>query len=258
MPKYSFGRNRSSSMGSTSSSFPGPGGPQTQPLLSNDDDIDDFAAYTTGGDNTTILTSDDRKASQRLLASIMYMKDRSGRSFVHTKYQLCWAKALLDRAKCLDDDKEGEEEEAQRQRHQQQQNHGRHKSSSSLAITRTSSSLLQRRFLLQQDEESGYTPLHRAVLESNLPAILLILRHVTNTDGGTERFTQRPMSVLHLADSYCNPKVGGNSGTSTTSNLVTMVTTAVDHEGMTPLQLLGMLQRSELQACRNALDSNRP
>jgi Regulator of chromosome condensation (RCC1) repeat len=177
---------------------------------------------------TTKMTVQHQETAQRLLASIMYLKDNVGRSFLHTKYQLCWAKALLDRAKSIDESCM-----------QQQQQH-------------SDAMLLQRRFLLQPDQESGYTPLHRAVIESNLPAILLFLRHVSNLDG-TERFTQHPMTILHSADNSSS----NNSNTSN-SSLANKVSSAVDNEGLTPLKLLGMLQRSELTECRKALQSHIP
>lgn len=88
------------------------------------------------------------------------------------------------------------------------------------------SSSITQQLLTQRDEESGYTPLHWACMNANLSAILLLLRR---TDA---RLTSRPMELLEEFH-------------------------VKDKEGLTPLQLLGMLQQSALQTCRDELKTPR-
>ena len=84
--------------------------------------------------------------------------------------------------------------------------------SSSGEMLSSSSILLQRRFLLQQDYESGYTPFHKAIVDGNLPAILLFLRHVMDINS-TERLIQRPMTALHSAEAtFAASASNNNSG----------------------------------------------
>jgi hypothetical protein len=117
-------------------------------------------------------------------------------------------KALLERAKYLDESSENSE-----------------------------AKLWQRRCLLQVNKESGYTPFHSAILEGNLAVILLLLRHAMDVQS-SGRFSQSPMAALL-----------GNSN----SHLIQEMTSAVDKEGLTPLDLLGRLQQSELAKCRENL-----
>lgn len=81
---------------------------------------------------------------------------------------------------------------------------------------------LYQQFMATPDIESGYTPLHWAVLEANLTAILLFLR------GPEPRLTQRPMDVL-------------------------VHEPAIDAERLTPIALLGRLSKPLLKACRESL-----
>jgi alpha-tubulin suppressor-like RCC1 family protein len=223
-------------------------------------------------------STDDFEIAKRLLTGILYMKDACGRSFLHTQFQLSWAKALLDRAKSLDDC-----QEQQRLHHYQQRQHPKDgnsncntHSNTSLPSNNARCSLLQRRFLLQPDSESGYTPLHRAIVDGNLAAVLLLLRHAMDT-AATDRLTQRPMTVLHAAEATAgslattttttsaiyNQSSGGNGPHSSWANnsgnsLLLVMATATDHEGFTPLQLMGQLQRVELARCRRALEKHFP
>eukprot|EP00934_Nitzschia_sp_Nitz4_P005534 Nitzschia sp. Nitz4//NODE_464_length_17123_cov_69.824057//8956//13093//NITZ4_additional_000065-RA//-1//CDS//3329531921//5524//frame0 len=96
--------------------------------------------------------------------------------------------------------------------------------------TRASPKLLQQ-FLNHPDDESAYTPLHSVIVSGNLPAILLYLRGAGNT-----RWTQRPMSILSTGP----------------------LSKATDAEGLTPLDLLGQLQVSELAQCRHFLQQMQP
>jgi alpha-tubulin suppressor-like RCC1 family protein/ankyrin repeat protein len=186
--------------------------------------------------NQKIMTMEDVDAAKRLLGSILYIQDPAGRSFLHTKNQLSWSKALLDRA------------------------HGNGSTAApnnanNKPKTIVGSTLLQRRFLLQKDRESGYTPLHRAIIEGNLAAILLFLRHAMDTKS-TGRFTQRPLQVLRSSETL---HAGIDSSSNNSSdNLLQMMATAVDKEGLTPLQLMGKLQKTELFNCRKALEACQP
>lgn len=84
----------------------------------------------------------------------------------------------------------------------------------------------QEQFLLQPNRESGYTPLHAAMVAKNLAAILLYLQYPTPSAG--------PMALLHAG--------------------MTDMTKVVDAEGLTALELLGKLQISNLRLCRLGLD----
>jgi alpha-tubulin suppressor-like RCC1 family protein len=164
-----------------------------------------------GTKNSTATETDDLKTAKTLMNGILALRDSSGRSFLHTPYNLTMAKALLDRAKALD------------------------------ALDDEPSKLWQRRCLLQVNKESRYTPFHSAIMDRNLAAILLFIRHAMDTQN-TERLTQSPMTVLHTAES---------SGSS--DGLIQEMATAVDKEGFTPLELLGRIQQNELAQCRKRL-----
>ena len=199
--------------------------------------------------------AEDLQNAKRLFSSLLYMKDASGRSYLHTNFHLCWAKALLDRAKSLDEDSE------QYKSGTEQFKVGRHRSGShhqkeSMA---DASTLMQRRFLLQTDKQSGYTPFHNAIMDRNLAAILLFLRHATADDTSTERLTQRPMTILHAAEANQGQNRGnGQKSNRKNNNLVMAMANATDHEGLTPLSLLGRVQQRELFRCRKYLLSFRP
>eukprot|EP00536_Pseudo-nitzschia_multiseries_P007066 jgi/Psemu1/165220/gw1.158.58.1 len=118
---------------------------------------------------------------------------------------------------------------------------------------------MQRRFLLQRDRESGYTPFHSSILEGNLAAILLFLRHAAADETSTERLTQRPTTLLHAAEASHGQnhgnrnKINNNNNNRHNNSLLLEMASAMDHEGMTPLRLLVKLQQSELSHCRNYL-----
>ncbi len=182
--------------------------------------------------------AEDIETARQLLSSLLYIKDARGRSYLHTNFHLSWAKALLDRARSLDEDSEY------------------YIDSTRMASENSGSTLMQRRFLLQPDKESGYTPFHVAVMEGNLAAILMFLRHATADGASTERLTQRPMTMLHAAEA--NHGQGRGKANRHNNNLLQAMATATDHEGMTPLSLLGRLQQPELFRCRKYLLSHRP
>ena len=199
--------------------------------------------------------AEDLETAKRLFSSLLYMKDASGRSYLHTNFHLCWAKALLDRAKSLD------EESEQYRSGMELFKAGRHRSGSHhlKESTTDNSTLMQRRFLLQPDKQSGYTPFHNAIMDRNLAAILLFLRHATSDATTGERLTQRPMTLLHSAEANQGQNRGnGQKSNRNNNNLLLAMANATDHEGLTPLSLLGRLQQRELFQCRKFLLSFRP
>mmetsp|Transcript_557 Transcript_557/g.938 ORF Transcript_557/g.938 Transcript_557/m.938 type:complete len:1396 (-) Transcript_557:68-4255(-) len=164
--------------------------------------------------NPTTYDANDLEAARTLLRCALSIRDSSGKSFLHSHYNLMMAKALLDRCRTLD----GLEED------QSIQN-------------------WQRRCLTQVDKESGYTPLHSAIVNRNLAGILLFLRHATDVHHAG-RLTVSPIGALHMiAES-----LGNNS-----NDLMQFIATARDNEGLSPLELIGMIQRNELAECRNKL-----
>ena len=187
--------------------------------------------------------AEDLETAKRLFSSLLYMKDASGRSYLHTNFHLCWAKALLDRAKSLD------EESEQYRSGMELFKAGRHRSGSHhlKESTTDNSTLMQRRFLLQPDKQSGYTPFHNAIMDRNLAAIVLFLRHATSDATTGERLTQRPMTLLHSAEANQGQNRGnGQKSNRSNNNLLLAIANATDHEGLTPLSLLGRLQQREL------------
>ena len=138
--------------------------------------------------------------ARAIFSSLLYMKDSLGRAFLHTAFEdnLYLAKCLLDRCQVLDDHEEA------------------------MKLPRNN---WQEQFLLQPNRESGYTPLHAAMVAKNLAAILLYLQYPTQSAG--------PIALLHAG--------------------MTDMTRAVDAEGLTALELLGKLQISNLRFCRSGL-----
>ncbi|KAL3940225.1 MAG: hypothetical protein SGBAC_005185, partial [Bacillariaceae sp.] len=164
--------------------------------------------------DATTYDANDLESAKTLLHSALAIRDSSGKSFLHSHSNLMMAKALLDRCRTLDS-----LEEDQAIQH------------------------WQRGCFTQVDKESGYTPLHSAIVNRNLAGILLLLRHATDVHH-SGRLTVAPMGALHMmAES-----LGNNS-----SDLMQFIATARDNEGLSPLELIGMIQRNELAECRNKL-----
>eukprot|EP00980_Cylindrotheca_fusiformis_P022271 scaffold9172_cov128-Cylindrotheca_fusiformis.AAC.3 len=206
MPRY---RNRSTSYGSFHDHHPG--------------------ATTAAAAAATTATMEDIQTAKGMMNAIISLPDASGRSFLHTRCNLTMAKAMLDRAKALDE-MDG---------------------NNTNDVTKS----WQRKCLLQADRESWYTPFHSAIMDRNLAAILLFLRHATDAHS-TDRFTQSPMTVLHTLTSTA---ASTTATVTTTGNhlrndlLIQEMVTAVDKEGFTPLELLGRIQQKELAQCRKRL-----
>ena len=116
-------------------------------------------------------------------------------------------------------------------------------------------------FMLQKNHESGYTPLHSAIVHNNFAGILLLLRHamqVTTGDQGRyfdgkqqQRLIWHPMTVLAGSVWVHSASSGGTSSSS--NNLLESMVQAKDFEGFTPIQLLVQKQSNCLAKCRLAL-----
>ena len=165
-------------------------------------------------DSITRNEEEDLESANQIMSTTINLQDNNGKAFLHTQFNLSMACAMLERAKDLD-------------------------VLSSPSFAETTTITWQRQCLLQTEQESGYTPLHAAIVNRNLPAILLFLRHAMDTN---KRLTQAPCTVLHASSTLKN-----------SSELLYQMATSVDKEGLTPLDLLGRLQRSELEACRKEL-----
>lgn len=134
--------------------------------------------------------------------------------------------------------------------------------------------------LLSKDIESGYTFLHKAIIEKNLAVILLILRHVSTlsslyddssdihdvnvnnlnylTQCLQNRFKQRPMLILQQQqqNNTNRQELKNNIINSSSQNILTNIVNATDNEGLTPLNLLCQIQQMELKRCRNSIISH--
>ncbi len=168
------------------------------------------------------------KAASHMMYMTLHLKDVSGKSFLHTidSSNISLAKALLDRAQQVDFLWE-KTPKVNNLEDKQQQYYDKTK--------------WLHDFLLNPDEENGYTPLHWAVWNKNIAAILLLLRHALNAGNihSTSRLTHRPAMVIE--------------GDATANELAQKMAQAVDNEGLTPLQLLQHLQHHELERCRMSL-----
>jgi len=180
------------------------------------------------------IAPDAVETAQALLSACLALRNRSGKSFLHMQCNLTMAKALLDRAKSLDELNSNN-------------NNNEH-------LT------WQRKCLLQTEIESGYTPFHCAILQGNLAAILLFLRHAQHQNNGDERLAQPPMALLHAASAESSSTSLDNTNKchlinneSKNAVLIQEMATAMDKEGFTPLELLGRLQRVELSRLRKGL-----
>jgi inhibitor of Bruton tyrosine kinase len=135
----------------------------------------------------------------QLLQSLLHLEASGCKSFLHTAFKdLHLAKCLLERCRALDE-----------------LNHGQR---------------WQERFLLQANKESGYTPLHAAIVAGDFPSILLYLQYPTDHP---HQYVTSPIALLQARQ--------------------TEVCKAVDAEGLTPIELLGTLQSSRLRKCRENL-----
>jgi len=212
--------------------------------------------------------ADDLKTACQLLLCLLHTKDASDRSYLHTNFRLSWAKTLLERARTLDEycsqhmDSSMTRIDSCKNRCHRSGSNSNKESISSRATNVSAGSangkkpLLQLRFLLQPNQESGYTPFHRAIIERNLAAVLLFLRYASADEKSAERLAQRPMTLLHAAEvQLSRNRTDMKKNDRSSNNLLLAMANATDHEGMTPLCLLGQLQQSELSRCRNYVKS---
>jgi alpha-tubulin suppressor-like RCC1 family protein len=186
-----------------------------------------------GGNGCTAEVTRERVSVVRelLQAILMHSNPTSGRSFLHgealssgdSHIELLLKSILLSRL------------------HQIEQLHKIHSSDHKAGEFACN---LEEQILTLPDKESGYTPLHWAILRGDLASILLLVRHcLTAThehDSLSRRLSKRPMDVLQ------------GYGTNVSVMLAKLIA-ARDQEGLTPSDLLAIQQRSELAACRQAL-----
>jgi alpha-tubulin suppressor-like RCC1 family protein len=213
MPR--FRRHRSSSAGSYQEGVNGP-------HVNNNTST---GTSTTGGSASAAATSaEDWGTAKELLHSLLHMKDAQGKGFLHcvaafkenTNPNLHMAKCLLDRCRAVDD-----REEAM----------VKSKSTSSSGTSNNSNhTTWQDCFLVQPTLESGYTPLHAAIVAGDFAALLMYLQYPSSDTGRHSSSIAKPMIVLQAG--------------------LTEAARAVDAEGLTPLELLGKLQIDRLRRCR--------
>ena len=179
-------------------------------------------------------------------------------NLLHSTHHVCLAKALLDRAHQLDHYSQAYVASTHNTKK------GKHNTNTpnnnNINNVLQSSPNWVTRMLQQGDGESGYTPLHWAVLHAKLPMLLLLLKYTAaasdDDDDHTTAFTpilsahharrrmlHRPLALLQ----------GDVPTTTTSSDNVRAILSTLDKEGLTAGQLLGKLQVSELQKCRKSL-----
>jgi hypothetical protein len=147
---------------------------------------------------------------------------------------------------------------------------------------RRRSSLL-RRILLHSDDESGYTPLHRAMCNRDLTTTMLLLGHGLGCGTSSSFFTTAGEDRAAMGDvangsgdDDRHPRGGNNAhplqflnddgGTASTATndddrygingsthrtLAAAMARSIDREGLTPLMLLGRTSASDLGRCRS-------
>ena len=111
------------------------------------------------------------------------------------------------------------------------------------------------KMMLTADDESGYTPLHSAVLNRDLMTLLVLLKHAASSatledNDQNIHVQQHPLQLL-------NGNIPGLSAAGEDGNeqqdIINQVAAALDNEHLTPLQLLGRTSERGLEQCRNTL-----
>ena len=108
-----------------------------------------------------------------------------------------------------------------------------------------------RNMMLTKDDESGYTPIHHAILRRDLQSILLLLKHASshvdnnNAHSSNDTNTHQIHHPLRLLD--------GNLGDNDNFSIMNELAATPDNEKLTPLQLLGVTSISDLEICRSTL-----
>lgn len=196
---------------------------------------EDSAGNASSSVETTNLKNNESSLASKtakmveLLKAFQSLSDATGRPLLHNNTNLTLAGALLVRLRQLMHHHQELTLFLQKKRKGNQQLES-----------------LQTDWLLARDEESGYTALHWAIFQKDLAKVLLLLRDGLSDQNdlldlfsvAPPRLSQRPMLVL-----------AGDVHAAITPLMNEMVS-AVDNEGLTPGQLLALLQRKELQECR--------
>mmetsp|Transcript_7361 Transcript_7361/g.12870 ORF Transcript_7361/g.12870 Transcript_7361/m.12870 type:complete len:1490 (+) Transcript_7361:225-4694(+) len=110
------------------------------------------------------------------------------------------------------------------------------------------------RMMLAQDNESGYTTLHYAIMRRDLTTLLVLLRHASSSssmlDGGglSSNNMQMMQHPLRLLDGNVMRDDDEHQ-----YNIIDALAASLDHERLTPLQLLGRTSANGLENCRRTL-----
>ncbi|KAL7467562.1 hypothetical protein ACHAXS_007806 [Conticribra weissflogii] len=198
----------------------------------------------------------DIQACDTLLNICLHSKDSDGRTFLHRAISAVSNKndpekkldgmflleALVNRAKELDSFKSFAMHG--------KKNVANHNSRTRPTTTASSSANRHlRELMLTKDDESGYTPIHHAIINRDLLSILLLLKHLStheNNDdpisGANAQQMQHPLGLLE-----------GNLGKEEVFSVINDLATTLDNENLTPLQLLGATSAEGLEKCRRTL-----
>jgi alpha-tubulin suppressor-like RCC1 family protein len=179
---------------------------------------------------------------------------RSGQTVLHWTDNASMVRALLDRAHQLD----------HFSRCHAVSDNSNKSSESPSSSSKATTSLLQSSnwlasMLLQCDRESGYTPLHWAVLKAKLPVLLLLLRYCasfSSSSGESNRAIVEEFTPVMSNRSSYRPLSLLQGDVSNLGDQARTILTAVDGEGLTAFQLVERLQTRELEKCRQSLVFN--
>jgi alpha-tubulin suppressor-like RCC1 family protein/ferredoxin len=165
-------------------------------------------------------------------------------TLLHSSCNVCLIKTLLDRAHQLDHFTNNSHSAAPN-KSISNNNNNHHQ-----AVLKSSQWLSS--MLRQGDGESGYTPLHRAVLKSELPIILLLLHYTvaiaSNNNNRDEAWTcVLSQRLMHRPLAFLQGEVP------TLPEEVRTVLQTTDREGLTAYRLMEKLQIQELEKCRKSL-----
>jgi len=114
------------------------------------------------------------------------------------------------------------------------------------------------RLLLTKDTESGYTPLHVAIYNRDITTMLLLLGHADDNTATTFG-SIHPLQLLddRKFDDRISTTTFGSTNNYSSNNMGTTVIAkmarSVDHEGLSPIRLLGRTSEKDLKHCRASL-----
>ncbi|KAL9185940.1 hypothetical protein ACHAXT_003717 [Thalassiosira profunda] len=105
------------------------------------------------------------------------------------------------------------------------------------------------KLLLASDDESGYTPLHSAILRRDFLTLLVLLKHASTsaTENGNG------VQMLHPLRLLAGNLAGDNSLGEQSYGIMNDLAASMDHEGLSPLHLLGQTSAPGLDQCRRTL-----